>query len=240
MFSIPESFRRRALGFVLLLLAVALILWMLPAPRSAPELPAGIQRVTLDLRPAPADAVPESPPEPAKPLTPTPPVIAQPAPQLKLAAELESLEAPDAIAQADPVKPAAEPDLAPGVPVSRRPTPANPIGGKPAPQPASKSAPVAAEPPPVSKAPAPALPLPKPVPKGWQVQLGSFNDIANARQAVDLAKNAGLSAFIVPVESAKGTAYRVRLGPFAERVQADAARDQAKKSGYPDAGLVSP
>ena len=215
MFSIPETFRRRALGFAVLLLAAALIVWMLPAPQGEPDLPEGVQRVAIDLSAPAATSAPEPLPEAPKPLTPTPPVIAQPVPTLKLASELESLETQTLIQEPEAAPPAAEPDLAPAVPVSRRPSPANPTGGKPAP---------------------PAAPAAK----AWQVQLGSFSDIGNARQAVDLAKNAGLSAFIVPIESAKGTAYRVRLGPYADKVAAEVGREKARKAGYKDAGLVAP
>lgn len=58
----------------------------------------------------------------------------------------------------------------------------------------------------------------------WFVQIGSFSDINNARQAQ--AKLRAEGALIIPSDTAAGVSYRVRLGPYASKDIATAKRDR--------------
>lgn len=170
----------------------------------------------------PQDAAPAvTPPkiEPAKPAPakPLPPVAEVPKPAAK----------PEAAAKPEPAKPQAPPPT-----VEAAPAPAKPAE---APQPADTpkpAAPAVAAPPPASKPPAGG--------GSWYVQIGGFADIANARQAQDKAKAAGQGSILAPIDTAKGTLYRVRAGPYASREAAQAAQGALAGKGFPDAKLVGP
>ena len=148
-------------------------------------------------------------------------------------------------------------------PVTTRPLPSAPVTtatiATPAPKPAAvesarkpvetkpidtKPATVAAAPKPVEK-PKPVETAPKPAPKpaasnvGYAVQLGAFADAAAATALRDKARAAGLSAFTETVKTAEGTRTRVRIGPVADRADADKLRGQAQsKLGV--SGMVRP
>lgn len=88
---------------------------------------------------------------------------------------------------------------------------------KPEPKPAAGPAPV-------------ATPGPKPAPtSGWAVQVAALSSEANARA---LATQLGGRV------SAGGKLYRVQLGPFADRVAAEAARTAAARRGHAGAAIV--
>jgi DedD protein len=72
----------------------------------------------------------------------------------------------------------------------------------------------------------------------WLVQVGAFNDIAKARQVLDKLSLKGLKGIISPLDSAKGTLYRVRIGPLASRDQAKQAQDQAAKLGFAGSSII--
>jgi len=107
----------------------------------------------------------------------------------------------------------------------------------PRPQPAPTPAPPA--PAPAQPAPTPAEPAPQPAPQpaappvaaaggGFAVNLGSYANTGNARDLVRRMQEAGLPAYSEDVTLDGGrSALRVRLGPFAQRAQAEAARQQA-------------
>jgi cell division septation protein DedD len=72
--------------------------------------------------------------------------------------------------------------------------------------------------------PAPAPPRPAAASVGFVVQLGAFANDAEARRLQDRARSAGFSAFVEPVRTEGGTLHRVRVGPVADRADADALR----------------
>jgi DedD protein len=107
---------------------------------------------------------------------------------------------------------------------------------------AEPAATVAAQKPPEAAAPAPSAPVAvtpesrtpavtapaarptaTPAAKGdWVVQLGSFGDEDNARRLAQRASTFGYKAGISSHRSGSRTMYRVRVGPFESRGQADA------------------
>jgi DedD protein len=72
----------------------------------------------------------------------------------------------------------------------------------------------------------------------WYVQAGAFTDIGNAHQVMDKLNANGLKGIISPLDSDKGTRYRVRIGPFSARDQAKMAQERAAKLGYANGSLV--
>lgn len=82
--------------------------------------------------------------------------------------------------------------------------------------------------------PAPATPPAAPAPKpaasntGFAVQLGAFANAADAQALRDRARAAGFSAITETVRTDKGTLTRVRLGPVADRAQAERIQAQAR------------
>jgi DedD protein len=89
----------------------------------------------------------------------------------------------------------------------------------------------AAEPP---KAAAAAAAAPKPqaaVAAEWTVQLGSFEDEANARRLAQRAGTFGYKAEVSSSKSGARTLYRVRVGPQATRPEADAAASALRAHG---------
>ncbi|MBB1059712.1 SPOR domain-containing protein [Marilutibacter spongiae] len=109
--------------------------------------------------------------------------------------------------------------------------PAPPVAAKPEPEPQAPSpaTPVATAP--ATPAPAPKKPEPpKPVPSapsvGFAVQLAAFSHAEDAAKLRDRARAAGFSAFIESVDTDKGTLSRVRVGPVADRAEAEALKAQ--------------
>jgi DedD protein len=73
---------------------------------------------------------------------------------------------------------------------------------------------------------------------GFVVQLAAFADDKGANALVSKLKKAGYAAaYIEPVETSRGTLWRVRVGGYATRADADAARAKLKVDGY--AGMVA-
>ena len=162
-------------------------------------------------------ATPAIPASTAATAVASPPVTTKPLPP-----------APTAVATAPAPKPAV-------VEAPRKP----PVTSKPA---ETKPAAVAAAPKPVEK---PAETAPKPAPKpaassvGFAVQLGAFADASAATALRDKARAAGLSAFTETINTPDGKRTRVRVGPVADRADADKLRAQAQsKLGI--AGIVRP
>ncbi|WP_447938886.1 SPOR domain-containing protein [Pseudoxanthomonas mexicana] len=124
------------------------------------------------------------------------------------------------------------------------PEPAKPVA-KPAP---TETKPVASETKPASTpVTKPAAPAPKPAEPakpaaagvGYAVQLGAFSNPADANKLRDRARAAGFSAFVEQVRTDKGTLSRVRVGPVADRAEADRLKAQvASKVGID--GMVRP
>ena len=144
-----------------------------------------------------------------------------------------SASASASVASAAPTTPA----------VTTRTLPPEPA--KPAPKPAAPEAkPVATKPAPATT-PAASTPKPAEAPKpaasgtGFAVQLGAFSNAADANALRDRARGAGFSAFVEQVRTDKGTLSRVRVGPVANRADADRLKAQVASRIGVD-GMVRP
>ena len=73
---------------------------------------------------------------------------------------------------------------------------------------------------------------------GWAVQVGAYQSQRDADGRRDALRNAGFSAYVEPVKTAKGTLYRVRVGPTAERAGADKLRGELKEKMRLDGTVV--
>ena len=122
--------------------------------------------------------------------------------------------APDEAAPAD--EPPQAVDAATGQPIARTP---------PTPEPAPTTAP--------APTPAPAAepaPLPAATAGGrYAVNVGSFSNLANARALADKLRAAGLPVTSESVDVNGKPAMRLRVGPYAERALAEAARQRAER-----------
>jgi len=58
----------------------------------------------------------------------------------------------------------------------------------------------------------------------WVVQVGSFADSSNAERVVEQLKAEGMSAYRETVKTSSATIFRVRVGPFLERKEAQSVR----------------
>jgi cell division septation protein DedD len=125
------------------------------------------------------------------------------------------------------------------------PLPPEPKPAAPQPAPAKPPATAKVEPPKPQPAPATPPPAAKPAPApaaanvGFAVQLAAFSNPADANALRDRARAAGFDAFTESVRTDKGTLTRVRIGPVADRAEADQLKAQAQaKLGV--AGIVRP
>ncbi len=66
---------------------------------------------------------------------------------------------------------------------------------------------------------------------GFVVQIGAFRDADNAQQTAARMKEAKLPVFTDTVATTGGAVTRVRVGPFAQKEQADAALAKVKLAG---------
>lgn len=60
----------------------------------------------------------------------------------------------------------------------------------------------------------------------WVIQLGSFNESANAQKLVDQLRSDGMTAYLETITARSTTTYRVLVGPFLEREEAIRTRQQ--------------
>ena len=70
------------------------------------------------------------------------------------------------------------------------------------------------------------------------MQLAAFADDKGANSLANKLKKVGYSAFVEPVQTSRGTLWRVRVGGYGTRPEADAARAKLKGEGYN--GIVAP
>ncbi|MEQ4575093.1 MAG: SPOR domain-containing protein, partial [Gammaproteobacteria bacterium] len=118
------------------------------------------------------------------------------------------------------------------------PEPAKPVAAasKPAPAPAK---PEPAKPQPAKPAPPAAPSVPAASNVGFAVQLGAFGRAEDANALRDKVRAAGFSAFVEQVRTDKGPLSRVRVGPVANRADAEQLRAQvAARVGI--SGMVRP
>jgi len=161
-------------------------------------------------------------------------------------AQVVTLDAPSAssVAAATPAASAAPaktetlpPEPAKPVAAAKPPVAAAPKPEQPKPEPAKP----AATPAPVAAAkPAPSVPsVPAASGTGFAVQLGAFGKAEDANALRDKVRAAGFSAFVEQVRTDKGALNRVRVGPVANRADAEQLRAQvASKVGI--SGMVRP
>jgi len=164
---------------------------------------------------------PKAEPEAAMPAKAEPPKQ-DPAPATPGAAEpppKRSLEAAEQRVLAAPAKPAAPPAPTPAEKAS--PGPAAPAAGAPAAPVGADAAPAKAE---ANTA-------------GFSVQLAAFSDDKGANALANRLKRAGYAAYTEPLETSRGTLWRVRVGPFPSREAALAVRDKLKGEGH--SGIVA-
>ena len=168
----------------------------------------------------PAEAAPPANAAQSAPLVPTVAATSEPPVPRKSVAEAE----PRVIAP--PPKPAAKADAkSAAMPESNtEPKPAATeakpaVGAAPqAPSAASAAAPAKAE--------------------GFVVQLAAFADDKGANALANKLQKNGYAAYVQPVETSRGTLWRVRVGGYGSRPDADAARVTLKGEGY--SGIVAP
>ena len=103
-------------------------------------------------------------------------------------------------------------------------------GKAPAPTSTPKPSPTKpATPPPAAKpAPAAAAPAAKPNDAGWFVQLGAFSTKGAADAFIRELKGKGYTASAVNT----ATLFKVRMGPYADRADADKMAGRLTKDGY--------
>ncbi|MCR8716438.1 MULTISPECIES: SPOR domain-containing protein [Stenotrophomonas] len=119
-------------------------------------------------------------------------------------------------------------------PPAAKPEPAKPVA-KPEPKPEPKPEATASKP--ATPPSTPAAPAASGV--GFAVQLGAFGQANDANALRDKVRAAGFSAFVEQVRTEKGSLHRVRVGPVANRADAEQLKAQvAAKVGV--AGMVRP
>ncbi len=111
-----------------------------------------------------------------------------------------------------------------------------------APPPAAPAGPASLLPPGVEAAALTPAPAPPPAPPraappltgGFVVQVGAFSDLTNAHRVQAALQDAG-PVLIEPRMVGQTEIYRVRLGPWANRAEAEAMLGQMAERGYPNA-----
>ncbi len=86
----------------------------------------------------------------------------------------------------------------------------------------------------------PAEPMPTAAPASYFVQVGAFSDVDNAHRVEAAVGRAGQVAVDVRRSGSGAELFRVRIGPFASREEADAARRSAASLGYSESTIVTP
>lgn len=202
--------RRRLVGAVVLVTAVAVVLPMIldsePKPTSQniniqiPSPDAGVSTLKpLPLKPA--EAAPAKPEAKAESQTETKP---EPKAEAKLPAKAETQAAPKAEAKTSPVK--ASPKTA----------------AKPAAKPEVKA----------------AVP-PKPAAESFVVQVVALSDTERAKALQAKIAGSGLKAYTEVVQTTTGPVTRVRVGPYASREAAEKARQQLLGMKFDSSKVVS-
>ncbi|WP_449466000.1 SPOR domain-containing protein [Stenotrophomonas humi] len=117
------------------------------------------------------------------------------------------------------------------------PEPAKPVAATPKPAPKPEAPKPVATTPTKPEVRTPAAPAASNV--GFAVQLGAFGQAADANALRDRARAAGFSAFVEQVRTDNGVLNRVRVGPVANRAEAEQLKAQvAARIGT--AGMVRP
>jgi cell division septation protein DedD len=207
----PSPSGRVWLGVLLLELGALATVWRLAADPAAVTA-APTPEPVLAERVIPVAATPADPPR------------AEPAPPRPAETPAVPAEAAAPAASAAPAAPAPDAMTAASTPAPSPP---------PVPVPVAAPTPAAAEPgPPPAAEPRARL-------GGHGVAVGIFADPANAERAATRLRGAGLPVVTDPVESARGSLTRVRVGPFSTREEAQAAAETVRNLGL-EARLYGP
>ena len=183
-----------------------------PAPPAAAATPAKPEAVA----PAPAKAAPTPTPAPAAPkrsVAEAEQRMLSPSSKPAAPAAAKSSSAPVTTAAPEP------PPAAPATTVASTTTTAPP------PAPAAK-----VEAPPAAPAATPP-PTSAPATQGFVVQLAAFADDKGANALAGRLKRGGYAAYVEPLQTSRGTLWRVRVGGYATRAEADAASEKLKGEG---------
>jgi DedD protein len=85
---------------------------------------------------------------------------------------------------------------------------------------------------------APASPAAAKPDGAFVVQLAAFADDKGANALAGKLKKSGYAAYVEPISTSRGTLWRVRVGGYGTRPEADAARVALKGEGY--SGIIAP
>jgi cell division septation protein DedD len=121
-----------------------------------------------------------------------------------------------------------------GAPVQTPPAAADVKPAPPVEKPAAPTAPPVKPPEKPATKPAEKTPAPKPAPSagaGITVQVGAFSTKERADAVVATLKGKGFAAF----SATQGRLFPVRVGPFADRAEAERAQNRLIKEGFPSA-----
>ncbi len=152
---------------------------------------------------------------PSQTLVPEMEALPEPENQV-ISAPLESFPAPDAI----PAEPDTAIILTDPQPTAVSEAPAEPAQPVAEPEPEPEPEPVVAEPEPETR-PAKSEPL-----GSWVVQMGSFSSEQNALRLRDKLRKNGFATQVEKARIEGKSRFRVRVGPFLERVDAEQSRKQ--------------
>lgn len=243
--------RRRLVGAIVLALAAAVILPLLlekePKPLGddvsvqIPPVDEGrfVNRLTgrepssaakSDARPLPKIAPPKVEPAPSNPA----PITAAPPNPI---AESTPAPAPVTANTAPPNKSVTDAEQRMLSPAAKPAVKANGTGTKTSAEAtgdtkASPAAETAVSVPPVAEVAAPPAPSAAKA-EGFAVQIAAFTDDKGASALAGKLKRAGYaSTYTEPVETSRGTLWRVRVGGFGTRPEAEAARAKLKTEGW--------
>ncbi len=197
-----QGLKERLVGAaVLVAIGVWLIPWVLNGPDSTVEsepaslqLPAAEEPVPIRTQTLRLDDADAASPEPS---TTTETVVAAASP---------AVEPPPPAAPAQPAP------VAKAAPVEQAPTEG----------PAKTAAPTTPKPAPVATTAKPAAAAPTSAKGDWTVQLGSFSEEANAHRLAERASTFGYRAAVSSVRTGGKTLYRVRVGAYDAKTQAEA------------------
>jgi DedD protein len=189
--------------------------------------------------PAPTAAVAGEPLAPRKSVTDAEQRVI--APSAKTVPKAEAKPAPAPKSEVKPA-PKAETKVAPEPKIEAKSAPTGDAAAKPVLEPSGAAKPTIVEAKPaaeaVSQAPAAASAAAPEKVEGFVVQLAAFADDKGANALANKLKKSGYAAFVQPVETSRGTLWRVRVGGYGSRPEADAARVTLKGEGY--SGIVAP
>jgi len=163
------------------------------------------------------------------------------APSVKSAPKTEAKTAPAPKSDPTPA-PKAETVVAQAPKAEVKPAPAGAAASSAVTEPSGSAKPATAGAMPaagaVSQAPAAASAAAPAKAEGFVVQLAAFADDKGANALANKLKKSGYAAFVQPVETSRGTLWRVRVGGYGARPEAEAARVALKGEGY--SGIVAP